>query len=65
MLFYVELPDDVILDMEAKITGASEEKVEEQRVKDLKREIYFLTETRPVSQGDIKNAISERTRRPN
>ena len=65
MLFYVELPDDIILDMVVKITGVAEEKIEEQRVKDLKREIYFLTEVRRVSQGDIKNAISERTRRPN
>lgn len=63
MLFYIEIPDDVVLDAAAQINAANEAKDDAVRRQVEAREIFFLTSDKPVSQQEVDNAISERTRR--
>lgn len=62
MQIFFELPEETILDLAAQIQGRTEEVQEQRYQQSLKNEIHRLTKDKPVTQGDIDNAISKRTR---
>jgi hypothetical protein len=56
MIFSIEIPDGVIIEAAAQISGAHEARLLEEEKRRVAREIFFATSAKPITEKDFENA---------